>query len=139
MKRKFRAIKLSEKIMNREQNIETSFNEEFCASLEYRICSELKEADSSDLKGFWCDGISWLNDDKQLSKKLINDKRRIETIAWIGKSGQEKYKAIIHFGRKALSRYAKGTDLTDSIPELESQHEWIEIDIENKTIEIKLK
>ncbi len=123
---------------NTQQNIETPFNKEFCTRLEYRICYELEKSTDSELKGFWCDGISWFPIENQLSKKLVNDKRKIETKAWIGKTGESEFKAIIHFGKKALSNYAKGFDLTQTIPELESESEWIEIDIENKIIEIKL-
>lgn len=115
---------------NAEQNIETPFNEEFCTRLEYRICHELKKSTDPVLKGFWCDGISWLPNEKQLTKKHVNNKRKIETKAWIGRTGQTEFKAIINFGQKALSKYAKGMDLTDCIPDLEFQAEWIEIDIE---------
>jgi len=123
---------------NALQNIETPFNEEFCTRLEYRICHELEKSTDSELKGFWCDGISWFPTDNQLTKKHVNDKRKIETKAWIGETGQDVYKATIHLGRRALSKYAKESDLTDCIPELESQTEWIEIDTESKTLEIKL-
>lgn len=124
--------------MNAQQNIETPFNEDFCTRLEYRICNELEKTTDQELKGFWCDGISWFPNENQLTKKHVNDKRKIETKAWIGKTGQTEFKATIHFGKKALSKYAKEMDLTESIPELESQSEWIEIDIDNKKIEIKL-
>ena len=121
-----------------EKHIEMPFNEDFCSRLEYRICFELEQSDDPELKGFWCDGISWRPNEIPLTKKSVNDKRKIETKAWIGKTGQDEYKATIYFGTKALSRYASGTELTDSIPDLESQTDWIEIDIANKTIEIKL-
>ena len=123
---------------NAQQNNTTPFNEEFCTRLEYRICHELEKSTDPELKGFWCDGVSWFPTENQLTKKHVNDKRKIETKAWIGKTGQTEYKATIHFGQKALSKYAKGLDLTETIPELESDSEWIEIDIQNKTIEIKL-
>ena len=73
-----------------------------------------------------------------LTKKYVNDKRKIETKEWIGKTGQTEFKATIHFGKKALSKYAKGKDLTECIPDLESQAEWIEIDIEKRIIDLKL-
>jgi hypothetical protein len=123
---------------NAEQNIETPFNEEFCTRLEYRICHELEKSADPKLKGYWCDGVSWFPTENQLTKKHINDKRKIETKAWIGKDGQDEYRATINFGQKSLSKYARGLDLTETIPELESDSEWIEIDIQNKTIEIKL-
>ncbi|MBP1841010.1 hypothetical protein [Formosa algae] len=121
-----------------EQKIETPFNEKFCTKLEFRVCNELEKSTDPELKGFWCDGISWLTTENQLTKKHVNDKRKIETKAWIGKTGQTEFKAIINFGQKALSKYAKEMDLTECIPDLESQAEWIEIDIENKTIKIEL-
>ncbi len=123
---------------NVQQNIETPFNEEFCTRLEYRICHELEKSTDPELKGFWCDGVSCFPTDNQLTKKQVNDNRKIITKAWIGKDGQGEYQATIHFGRKALSKYAKGLDLTTTIPELKSDSDWLEIDIENKSIEIKL-
>ena len=123
---------------NSQRNIKTPFNEKFCTQLEYRLCREFSESNDAELKWFWCDGVSWFPTDNQLTKKHINDKRKVITKAWIGKNGQDIYQATIHFGQKALSKYSKGADLTETIPELESKTEWIQIDIENKTIEIKL-
>jgi hypothetical protein len=123
---------------NAQQRIETPFNKEFCTRLEYRICLELEKSNDTELKGFWCDGVSWLPTEKQLTKKNVNDKRKIETKAWIGKTGQTEFKATVYFGKKALSKYAKGMELTECIPSLESQDEWIEIDLENKSIIIKI-
>ncbi len=123
---------------NSQKNIVTPFNEEFCTQLEYRLCREFTESNDAKLKWFWCGGISWSLIDNQLTKKYVNNKRKIITKAWIGKDGQDVYKATIHFGRKALIKYSKGADLTETIPELGSDSEWIQIDIENKTIEITL-
>jgi len=124
---------------NTELNIETPFNEEFCTKLEFRICHEFSESEDTELKWFWCDGVSWFPIGNQLTKKHLNDNRKIITKAWVGKDGQDVYLTTIHFGKKALKKYAKGTDLTACIPELDSQSEWIEIDIEKKTIDIYLK
>ena len=126
--------------MNAEKNIESSFNKEFCTRLEYRICYELEKLTDPELKGFWCDGVLWKPlIENQLLKKHVNDKRQIITKAWIGKTGQTEFKAIINFGKKALSKYTKEMDLIECIPDLESQVKWIEFDIENKTINIELK
>lgn len=122
-----------------EENIKTPFNKEFCTRLEYRICHELEKSTDPELKGFWCDGVLWKPlVENQLSQKHVNDKRKIVTKAWIGKTGQTEYKATIHFGKYSLRRYAKGNDLTECIPSDEST-EWIEIDTEYKTLDIKLK
>ncbi|PKG50290.1 hypothetical protein, partial [Olleya sp. 1-3] len=129
---------LQAEMTNAQQKTETPFNEEFCTQLEYRICHELEKSTDPELKGFWCDGVSWFPTENQLTKKNVNDIRRIETKAWIGKTGQTEFKATVHFGKKALSKYAKGTELTECIPDLESKAEWIEIDLENKSIIIKI-
>jgi len=120
-------------------NFESPFNEEFCIELENKICTKLEKTEDANLKGFWCDGISWIPTiENQLSKKFINDNRKIKTTAWLGKSGQDEYTAIIYFGKKALSNYAKDKNLKTCIPENESKTDWIEIEIKNKTIYIKL-
>ncbi|WP_203296787.1 hypothetical protein [Luteirhabdus pelagi] len=123
---------------NAQKNIETPFNEEFCTQLEYRICHELKKSTDPKLKGFWCDGVSWHASEKQLTKEHVNDKRKIETKAWIGKTGQTEFKATIHFGKNALRKYDEGAELANCIPDLESQNEWIEIDLDNKTVDVKI-
>jgi hypothetical protein len=115
------------------------FNENFCSHLEYLLGQTFENSDRQDLKGFWCDGISWnLNSDNQLTKKSVNDRRLIETKALIGKDGQDEYKMTIRFGKYSLRRYAKGTEMIDCIPSSDSM-DWIEIEPENKKIEIRLK
>ena len=111
-----------------------SFNEEFCVHLEYHLCSTFEKSNQKELKGFWCDGVSY----KKLSKKIINDKRLIETTVWIGKDGQGKYQMTIYLGKKSLRRFAKGTSMIDCVPSDETMN-WIDISIDKKTIEIELK
>jgi hypothetical protein len=128
--------------MNKKENktIE-SFNEDFCDYLEYHLCETFKNSvrEKEKLRGFWCDGVSQQPFiDSQITKKSVNDTRKIETIAWIGKTGQEKYNMTIRFGKYSLRRYAKGASLIDCIPSDETM-DWIDIDIENKIIEIRLK
>ena len=107
--------------------------------MEFRICKELEKSEDQVLKGFWCDGVSWLPGDNQLNKKHVNDSRKIITKAWVGKTGQDEYQATINFGRKALSKYSKGITLMNSIPDIESEIDWIEIDTDNKTIVLELR
>lgn len=117
---------------------EQSFNAEFRSHLEYHLGATFEKSKREDLKGFWCDGISSPLDEKQLTKKNVNDARKIVTTAWIGKDGQTEYEMTIHFGKYSLRRYAKGTPLIDCIPGNETM-DWIDINIKNQTIEIKLK
>ncbi len=72
---------LQNKMTNAQKNIEMLFNEKFCTQLEYRLCYELENSTNPNLKGFWCDGISWFPTENQLTKKYVNDNRKIETKA----------------------------------------------------------
>jgi len=116
-----------------------SFNEDFCTHLEYHLGTTFEHSDREDIRGFWCDGVSWdIFPKSQLTKKNINDKRKLITKAWIGKNGQDEYIMTIQFGQISLSRYAKGSSLIDCIPPAETL-DWIDIIPENKLIEIRLK
>ncbi len=110
-----------------------SFNIEFCFYLIHQIIEALEQSNIKELKGWWCDGI----DSQRISKKMINDNRLIETVAWLGKSGQEKYDLTIHFGKHALRRFAKGTSMNDCVPNSDTT-EWIDIDLNNNRIDIEL-
>ena len=114
--------------------IDESFNEEFCDFLEFHLCDVFRNSDRKDIRRLWCDGIV-LN---HFSKKFVNDKREINTMAWIGQDGQDEYEMKIKFGKYSLRRYAKGTKMIDCIPSSDSM-DWVEIDLERKTIEIQLK
>lgn len=124
----------------REQEKQTveSFNKDFCLHLEYHLCGTFTNSDQEELRGFWCDGVSWDLPDSQITKKSVNDSRKIETITWIGKTGQDIYYLTIRFGKYSLRRYAKGRSLIDCIPSEETM-DWIDIDTKNKTIELWLK
>ncbi|MBK7298839.1 MAG: hypothetical protein IPI91_20410 [Flavobacteriales bacterium] len=103
-----------------ESNRDSPFNEEFCTQLEYHLGQTFANSNRPDLKGFWCDGVSWFPAmDTQLTQKCVNDTRKIVTKAWIGKTGQDEYHMTIHFG-KSSSTFAKGTELIDCIPSEET-------------------
>ena len=115
------------------------FNEKFCTHLEFHLGQTFKNSDRPEVNEFWCDGVSWIPDlDNQLTQKSVNDTRQIVTKAWLGKNGQDEYEMTIRFGKYSLRRYAKGTEMLDCIPSSNSM-EWIDIEPENKKIEITLK
>ncbi len=119
--------------------MDESFNQEFCDTLEFHLCRTFENSDREEWAGIWCDGISSRPlVDSQITKKSVNDTRRIETQAWLGKTGQDNYKMTVNFGKYSLRRYASGKGMLDCIPS-ESTHDWIIIDFENSTIEITLK
>lgn len=111
-----------------------SFNIDFCFYLGNQIVEALEKSNIKELKGWWCDGIN----SKRISKKIINDNRKIETIAWFGKRGQEKYDLTIHFGKHSLRRFAKGTSMIDCLPSSDTM-EWIDVDLDKSKMEIELK
>jgi len=122
--------------MNKENKILKENLDTFWLVLEYELSDGFYMSDIPELKGFWCDGIFLDSDDYQLKKKFINDNRQIQLVAYIGKTGQEKYNATIYFGRKAQSRYARGLSLEVCIPE--NDNDWFEIDVRKKVIDIFL-
>ncbi|NRB53094.1 MAG: hypothetical protein HRU41_35895 [Saprospiraceae bacterium] len=111
-----------------------SFNQDFCEFLEFHLCKTFRKADDKALRRLWCDGVAW----KHCSKKEINDKREINTIAWIGEDGQDEFEMKIKLGKYALRRYVRGTDMTDCIPDSDLA-DWIMIDIENRFVQIQLR
>ncbi len=76
--------------------------------------------------------------DPQLTQKHVRDTQKIETWAYIGKDGQDKYQMTVRFGKDSLRRYAEGKSLIECIPGAERM-DWIDIEIDKKTIELRLK
>jgi len=112
-------------------------DKEFCTFLEYHLSRSFKFSGEESTRSIWCDGIALPSDENDYSIKSINDKRHILTRAYLGKDGQEQYTMMILFGNKALSRYARGLDIKNCIPEIE-ENDWYEIDTTNKKIIIQL-
>ncbi len=123
---------------NKKDTIKESFNEDFCAELEYHLTWTFNQSDDKNLRGFWCDGVLMPTNDLQLTKKNVNDKRKIVTKAFLGYDGQDEYDMTINFGQYSLRRYAKGTDLSDCLPNEETM-DWVSLDMKSKTIELQLK
>ena len=114
-----------------------SFNEDFCLFLEYHLSGTFANSEQNNIKWLWCDGVM-MPFENQLSKKYVNDNRKIITKAWIGHDGNSQYEMTIKFGRYSLRRYARGTSLESCVPS-EEMMDWINIDTVNKTIELMLK
>ena len=112
---------------------EESFNQEFCEFLEFHLSNTFRNSNKKEIKNLWCDGIIWNHN----SKKMVVEKREIETIIYIGKDGQGEYQLKIKLGKDSLRRYAKGASLKESVPSSDKL-DWIEIDITNKRIKLLL-
>lgn len=126
--------------MNEDKSlvVKTPFDENFCLLLEYHLSNMLSNSEEPQFKDLWCDGVQMPSVDSHLSKKSVNDTRKIITKAWIGVDGQDNYDMVIKFGKSSLRRYAKGLSLEYCIPK-EQLSEWVAIDLENKVIELQLK
>jgi len=92
-------------------------DENFCVFLEYELTKAFPHSADPLVKSFWCDGILLPHSEKELSQKNVNDKRQILMRAYIGKDGQDMYDLILNFGRRSLSRHARGLDLQECVPD----------------------
>jgi len=92
----------------------------FCELLEYKINNAFRNSTDERIKSYWCDGILLPTFENEYSQKYVNDNRRITLTAFIGVDGQVKHELILLFGRCALSKYAKGLEISDCIPDFET-------------------
>ena|SRR5687768_1342290 len=112
-------------------------DQDFCLFLEYELTKAFPNSSDASVRNFWCDGVLLPDAEKYLSPKSVNDKRYIPMGAFSGESGQDRYELILSFGRKSLSRYARGLDIKECVPSPEDSN-WIEVNQEQKTIMVRL-
>jgi len=108
----------------------------FCNFLERELWKYFANAPSAPVKLFWCDGVL-PPFENHCSQKYVNDNRKVVMSAYAGLSGQDLYELILYFGNKSLSRYARGLNITECLPSLES-HDHFHVDIERRIISIQL-
>jgi len=112
-------------------------DKEFCEFLEYEISKAFANSTNDQIKRFWCDGILLPTFQNEYSKKFVTDNRQIVMTAFIGLSGQDKYELTLKFGNKALSKYVKGLEISECVPNPKNNN-WFDIDIERRRISIQL-
>jgi hypothetical protein len=121
------------------ENTVGTFDREFCIFLEFHLTEAFFNSRRSRFDpDLWCDGILMPNVDSMVTKKSVNDSRKIVTGAYTGEGGQTLYAMTIKFGRKSLSRYARDLRLEECVPSADSL-DWVTIDTEMRTIELRLK
>ena len=120
-----------------DRGIHSSFNKDFCLSLEYHLSRTFSNSGDVKLRWFWCDGIQQPSDQLELAWKNVNHSRKIETKAWLGATGQDVYSLTIKFGPRSLAKYAEGESLADCLPD-EHSFDWVTIDVDLMTIELQL-
>lgn len=83
-----------------------SFDDEFCDVLNGYLMSVMSTFDHKLARSCWMDGVL-MPFVEYLSKKRINDTRKIETHVWaLTDRGDIKFDLIIYFGKYSLRRYA---------------------------------
>ena len=113
-------------------------DQNFCDFLEYYISRACANSTNEQVKHFWCDGVLPSNTGNEFSKKFVNDKRKVVMTAFIGMTEQDKYELTLKFGKKALSRYAKGLDIIECVPNSENGNGF-DIDIDKRKVVIQLE
>lgn len=95
-------------------------DQDFCNFLEYRIGAAFENSAREPIRQFWCDGVLLPPLEADYSIKTVNDKRLVVMSAFIGITGQDKYELTLKFGKKALSRYTRGLDVSECVLSPES-------------------
>jgi len=109
----------------------------FCEQLEYKICEAFRLLDNESTKGFWCDGVLESESKNFYTLKFINDNRKINLKAFVGKDGQNEYELTLHFGSNSLSKVARHLAFIDTFP-IDNIDTKFNINIEQRKIEIQL-
>ena len=122
---------------DKRANVLTSFNADFRSTLEYHLGNAFERAEDPELSGFWCDGIYEPLIYGHFTDKNITSINKLTTWAWIGPTAQDQYIMIIKLGRCSRRKALKGLDLNCCLPDANS-FDWVDIDVENKTITIEL-
>src|SRR5689334_5343399 len=111
--------------------------QDFCDFLEYQLTNAFRNSLDISLRSFWCDGVLLPGNEGDFSRKAVNDKRKIPMTAFCGETGQDQYELILIFGNKSLSRYARGLDLKECIPD-SKDYNWVKVEREIRRIDVHL-
>ncbi len=121
-----------------DKTIKKSFNQNFCDHLEYHLTRAFLNAPRANkFECIWCDGVN-TPDEREISMEDFIATREISTRAWSGYSGQDIYKMTIKLGEKSWEKCLKGHSLIRCLPS-DKSIDWVDLDIENRTIALQLK
>jgi hypothetical protein len=121
-----------------DKTIGKSFSSDFCDHLEYHLTRAFLNAPRTNkFECVWCDGVE-VPDARDTSMENLIDNREIVTRAWSGFSGQDIYKMTIRLGDKSWEKCLKGHSLIKCLPS-DKSIDWVDLDIENRTIILQLK
>ena len=118
--------------------IKQSFNPLFCGRLEYHLTRAFNHSPDLTISEIWCDGVDMPFNSRQLELAKVLRTKIVDTEAFIGATGQDRYRMIIHLGPLAIERCIRGLNLEPCLPDEETLT-WVRIDFKNKSLEICLK
>ena len=124
-------------MINFDATIQKSFTVDFCNRLEYHLSQAFGNSQNQETKRFWCDGIEVPDAGNQSMENFIEAKE-IVTGAWVGLTGQDKYKMVIRLGSESLGKCLKGLSLNNCLPSNELL-DWVALDVQNRVIILQLK
>ncbi len=90
------------------------------------------ESLDSEIKHFWCDGIAAMK-----AQRIENEDLVIYTHAFLGNTGQDRFKCWIWLGPKVTEKILRKIELDLQTPESPFD-EWCVINLPSKTLEIYL-
>jgi hypothetical protein len=129
----FLFVSFNSRILKKERII-AAMDEDFCSRLEFHLSRTLHFADDKILKQYWCDGIRV----PELYQQSLHRRNTIFTLAWVGSyPSEEIYDMTIVLGPNAAALCHRGKSLTGAFPD-EDSIDWITIDVDNRTIELRL-
>jgi len=121
-----------------DKTIKKSFSGDFFVHLEYHLTKAFKNAPRANkFEYVWCDGIE-TPDARDISMENFMATREIVTRAWLGYSGQDIYSMTMRLGEKSWEKCLKGHGLIRCLPS-DKSIDWVDIDIEKRTIALQLK
>jgi hypothetical protein len=111
-------------------------DEFFCDHLEYTLTRAFKYWEGVEVVSFWCDGVVPPDlSGEELKEKLLTDEE-IVLDAFIGSSGQDRYKILLKLGQRAISQVNQSNELVSCIPDI-SESFWA-IDTRKRIVTVAL-
>lgn len=106
---------------------------QFEEELEFALTRSVKRGKSSQLKGFWCDGISL-----DQSSILKDNVEILEGTAYFGPSGQDRYHINIKLGMDAAGKLHQGENFVANL-DLQNYTDWYRVSVPRRTIEVAIE
>ena len=115
-----------------------SIDDEFAEFLERAICDFFGGCDDSELRGFWCDGVSSISEEACSNfRQHVLETREYHTVAWIGTDGQDEFRLRLLLGDQSARCISQDEAIVDCIPSPDASSKF-EVDVVTNAMTIKL-